>query len=92
MYFVYILTNKRHTVLYVGVTYDLIRRVYEHKGKLIDGFTKKYNIDQLVYFESTEDPSVAIAREKQLKHWRREWKLKLIRANNPSFLDLSSTF
>ena len=66
-YYVYIMTNKYNTVLYTGVTNDLVRRVYEHKEKLVDGFTKKYNVDKLVYFECADDIKAAIAREKQIK-------------------------
>ena len=66
-YYVYILTNKNNSVLYVGVTNDIVRRIWEHKSKLIEGFTKKYNVDKLVYYEKFDDPNSAIAREKQLK-------------------------
>lgn len=88
IYCVYILTNKNNNVLYIGITNNLIRRIYEHKNKLIDGFTKKYNINKLVYFESIEDPKSAITRERQLKNWHREWKYNLIKENNPEFNDL----
>ena len=87
-YYVYILTNKSGT-LYTGVTNNLERRVYEHKNHLIDGFTKKYKIDKLVYFEETDDVSTAIAREKQIKGWRREKKIALIESINPHWKDLS---
>jgi len=87
-YFVYILTNKNNTTLYVGVTNDLVRRVYEHKNKLVDGFTKKYNIDKLVYFESTSDVNSAILREKQLKAGSRKKKIELILVNNSDWKDL----
>ena len=70
-YYVYIMSNQSNSVLYIGVTNDLIRRVYEHKNKLIEGFTKRYNLNKLVYFECVENVNVAIAREKQLKGWRR---------------------
>jgi len=86
---VYIMTNIVNTVLYIGVTNNLERRVYEHKHGLADGFTKKYNVNKLVYFETTNDPMVAIGREKQLKNWHRCWKLNLIMQQNPSFEDLS---
>ncbi len=76
-YFVYILSNNSKT-LYVGVTNDLERRLYEHKNKLIKGFTKKYNLNKLVYYEVSNDINSAIAREKQLKKWHREWKINLI--------------
>ena len=88
-YYVYIITNKRNTVLYVGVTNDLKRRMYEHKNKLIEGFSKKYNLSKLVYFEQTNDIYKAINREKQLKKWRREKKEWLINQMNPQWDDLS---
>ena len=78
--------------LYVGVTNDLVRRLYEHKAKLIDGFTKRYNISMLVYFESTPDVVAAIEREKQLKGWRRERKVALIEGLNPRWQDLSEAW
>lgn len=86
-YYVYILGNQRPT-LYIGVTNDLSRRVYEHKKGLVDGFTKKYNLKNLLYFEISDDIQNAIMREKQLKHWNREWKLQLIKKTNPTFKDL----
>ena len=88
-YYVYIITNKRNTVLYIGVTNDLKRRMYEHKNKLIEGFSKKYNLNKLVYFEQTNDIYTAINREKQLKKWRREKKEWLINQMNPQWDDLS---
>jgi len=87
-YFVYILASKRNGTLYVGVTHDLIKRVYEHKNKLIDGFTKKYNIHMLVYYEITNTINSAISREKQLKKWNRKWKLELIEKENSEWKDL----
>jgi putative endonuclease len=87
-YYVYILTSKRNGTLYVGVTNDLERRMYEHKEKIIPGFTKRYNINLLVYYEVHEDIAVAIEREKQLKKWNRAWKLKLIGKYNPQWIDL----
>jgi putative endonuclease len=75
-YYVYLLTNWNNRVLYVGVTNDLNRRVYEHKNKLIAGFTEKYNLNKLVYFEETRDVAVAIAREKEIKKWRREKRMR----------------
>jgi len=87
-YFVYILTNKRNGTLYIGVTDDLIERVYEHKNNLIDGFTKKYNVHILVYYEITNNVDSAINREKQLKKWNRKWKLELIEKENPEWKDL----
>ena len=88
-YYVYIIANKSGT-LYIGVTGDIKKRLYEHKAKLIPGFTCKYNIDRLVYFETYTDPDSAIAREKQLKKWRREKKLDLIKSQNPDLNDLSA--
>ncbi len=87
-YYVYLLASKRNGTLYVGVTSDLIKRVYEHKDNLVGGFTKKYNVHNLVYFETTEDINSAIIREKQLKKWKRAWKIELIEKNNPEWRDL----
>jgi len=87
-YFVYILTNKYNKVLYVGVTNNLIRRVYEHKNKLIIGFTSKYNINKLVYYESFPSVFDAIKREKEIKGWKREKKFALINSFNPKWKDL----
>ena len=87
-YFVYILANKRNGTLYIGITDNLIKRVYEHKNNLIDGFTKKYNIHGVVYYETTNDIQSAINREKQLKKWIRKWKLELIEKENPEWKDL----
>jgi len=87
-YFVYILASKRNGTLYIGVTNDLMRRVYEHKNNLINGFTQKYNVHQLVYYEQTSDIDSAIQREKRLKKWNRKWKLKLIEKENPNWNDL----
>jgi len=87
-YYVYIMTNKSRT-LYTGVTNDLMRRVYEHKNKLVKGFTGKYNIQYLVYYESTSDVHAAIAREKQVKGWLRKKKIALIDSMNPTWKDLS---
>ncbi len=91
-YYVYILTNKSNNVLYVGVTNDLIRRIFEHKNKLVEGFTKKYNLRKLVYYEATNDIEGAINREKQLKNWHRDWKINLIDQFNPDWKDLSDDF
>lgn len=87
-YCIYILTNKNNSVLYVGVTNNLTRRIWEHKSKLIEGFTKKYNIDKLVYFESLDNPKDAIKREKQLKAGSRKKKIELINKLNPEWKDL----
>ncbi len=91
-YYVYILTNKRNGTLYVGVTNDIERRIHEHKLKLADGFTKQYNINKLVYYESTPEIENALTREKLLKRWKREWKLNLIEDANPDWKDLSLEF
>ncbi len=88
MYFIYILTNKIHTTLYIGVTNNLIRRMYEHKNKLAKGFTDKYNIDQLIYYETADDPLTAIQREKALKNLVRRKKEQLINDFNPDWSDL----
>ncbi len=86
--YVYILTNVHNKVLYTGVTSDLVKRVYEHKNKLVDGFTKKYNVHKLVHFEVFDDIVSAITREKQIKGWLRSKKIALIEANNPEWKDL----
>jgi putative endonuclease len=91
-YYVYILSNKINSVIYIGVTNNLERRVYEHKNKLIDGFTKKYNVNKLVYFEITSDINSAIFREKQLKALRREKKRLLIETKNLNWEDLAKGF
>jgi len=88
-YFVYILTNWNDKVMYVGVTNNLERRIYEHKNKLCDGFTRKYNVTKLVYFEQTSDVNAAIQREKEIKKWRREKKNNLVVTSNPKWVDLS---
>jgi len=87
-YFVYILASKRNGTLYVGVTNDLIRRVWEHKQNLVEGFTEKYSVHDLVYFEEAIEIEQAIIREKQIKKWKRQWKLELIEKSNPSWNDL----
>jgi putative endonuclease len=86
--FVYILASAKHGTLYIGVTSDLIRRVYEHKTKVAPGFTRKYDVTKLVYFEIFDDAMSAIEREKELKKWRRDWKIRLIEENNPAWADL----
>ena len=88
--YIYILTNKSKTTLYIGVTNNLQRRVLEHKTSLVDGFTKKYNLNELMYFEEFSQIERAIAREKQLKKWHKEWKWNLIKETNPSLVDLST--
>ena len=86
---VYIMTNYSETTLYIGVTINLQKRVWEHKNKVVEGFTKKYNVDKLVYYELTDSIKSAINREKQLKRWHRQWKINLIKEMNPEFKDLS---
>ena len=88
-YYVYILTNWNNTVMYVGVTNNIRRRLYEHRNKLIKGFTEKYNLHKLVYIEETSDALAAITREKQLKKWRREKKNRLVMTINPEWNDLA---
>lgn len=90
-YFVYFLTNRHDAVLYIGVTNDISSRVYQHKQKLKSGFTQKYNITKLVYYETFSDVISAIEREKQLKRWHKEWKWNLIKENNPKLVDLYDT-
>lgn len=87
-YYVYIIASKRNGTLYIGVTNDLIRRIAEHKDGLVEGFSKKYKVNQLVYYEETPDVTSAIVREKRLKKWRRAWKLRLIEGANPGWGDL----
>jgi len=91
-YFVYILASQRNGTLYIGVTNDITRRVYEHKNNLVEGFTKKYNVQLLVYFEEFHNIDEAIIREKRLKKWKRAWKLKLIESSNPEWNDLYKEF
>ncbi|MFC1687972.1 GIY-YIG nuclease family protein [Patescibacteria group bacterium] len=88
-YFAYIITNKYNTVLYIGMTNNLERRIYEHKNGVNEGFSKDYRLHKLVYFEESNDVYEVIKREKQLKSWKRKWKLDLIKKENPSFNDLS---
>ena len=87
-YYVYFVASDRNGTLYVGVTNDLVRRVYEHKNKILRGFTSQYGVDRLVWFEVYDDPTNAIAREKDIKKWRRAWKLRLIEQSNPQWVDL----
>jgi len=90
-FFVYILANRKHGTLYIGVTSNLMQRTYQHKSKIVRGFTKRYNVHKLVYFETFDDPISAITREKRLKKWDREWKLQLIEKENPGWVDLYDT-
>jgi putative endonuclease len=87
-YYVYILASKRNGTLYIGVTNDLVKRVYEHKSNLVDGFTKKYSVHTLVYYEQVNDVESAIKRERQIKKWNRKWKLAMIERENPEWRDL----
>ncbi len=87
-YYVYILASKKNGTLYIGVTNDLARRSLEHQAKIVKGFTEKYNIGMLVYYEETNSIEAAIAREKQLKQWHRQWKVNLIQSINPEWKDL----
>src|ERR1017187_8391914 len=87
-YWVYILTNQPRSTLYVGVTNDLVRRIHEHREGLVSGFTKRYKLKMLVYFEQFDSPQAAIQREKNIKHWSRVWKLQLVESANPQWRDL----
>ena len=87
-YYVYIMASKRNGTLYIGVTNDLIRRIYEHKNDFVEGFTKKYGVHTLVYYEACDSRDGAIWREKSLKNWHRKWKLRLIEERNPEWKDL----
>ena len=87
-FYVYLLASKRNGTLYLGVTRDLVRRVYQHKTKATPGFTSRYGVQRLVWFETYDDPTTAIAREKDVKKWRRAWKLRLIEEANPTWRDL----
>lgn len=88
IYCVYILASDRNGTLYIGVTSDLLKRVWEHKNKKAEGFTKKYNVEKLVYYEQTSDVMSALNREKQMKKWNRAWKIRLIEKKNPKWDDL----
>jgi putative endonuclease len=87
-YYVYLLASRKHGTLYLGVTNHLARRGYEHKTKAVPGFTSRYGVDRLVWFESHDDPVSAITREKEIKKWRRDWKIALIEQDNPDWSDL----
>jgi putative endonuclease len=86
--YVYLLASKKYGTLYLGVTSDLVRRGYEHRTKAVEGFTARYGVDRLVWFETHDDVVTAIAREKELKKWRRNWKISLIEEQNPDWVDL----
>jgi len=89
-YYLYILSNKKNGTLYIGVSNNLERRMFEHKNKLVEGFTKTYGLDKLVYFEIFQFINDAIKREKSMKKWKRQWKINLIEENNPTWNDLSA--
>jgi putative endonuclease len=90
MFYVYLMASGKHGTLYLGVTSNLIRRIYEHKTRAVPGFTSRYDIDRLVWYECYDDPENAITREKEIKKWRREWKVNLIERDNPDWEDLYS--
>ena len=87
-YYVYILASRKNGTLYIGITSDLIRRTWEHKNKVVEGFSNKYGVDKLVYYEIFDDPESAIKREKRLKSYKRKWKIDLIEKSNPRWRDL----
>lgn len=87
-YYVYLVASKKYGTLYLGVTNDVVRRIHEHKSKVVAGFSKRYSVDRLVWFEIYDDSVTAITREKELKKWRREWKIRLIEKQNPQWIDL----
>jgi len=88
MFYVYVLASKPYGTLYIGTTSDLLRRVWEHKNKAVPGFTRRYNVDRLVWFETHQSADMALLREKQLKEWQRDWKINLIERDNPHWDDL----
>jgi len=87
-FYIYIMANKPNGTLYIGMTSDLVKRVWQHKQGLVEGFTKKYAVGNLVYYETYHDSENAIKRERQMKKWKREWKIELIEKSNPKWLDL----
>ena len=89
--FVYVMSNRPNGTLYVGVTSDLVRRCYEHRNGMVDGFTKRYGLKSLVYYEMFDDIRYALQREKTIKHWSRAWKVRLVRRDNPEWRDLYET-
>jgi putative endonuclease len=91
MFFVYMLTSRPFGTLYIGMTSDLLRRIWEHKQKAVPGFTARYGVDRLVWFEPHEMLELALLREKQLKSWKRAWKIQLIEKDNPQWVDLYPT-
>lgn len=91
MFYVYLLASKPYGTLYIGMTSDLARRVWEHKNKVVPGFTRRYGVDRLAWFEAHETEPAALLREKQIKEWKRDWKINLIERDNPHWLDLFPT-
>jgi putative endonuclease len=91
MYYVYLTASRKHGTLYLGVTNNLVRRIHEHKTKVAPGFTSQYNVVRLVWYEAYDDPMNAITREKDIKKWRRDWKVRLIEEENPEWVDLYSS-
>ena len=89
-FYLYILASKRNGTLYIGVTSDLVKRIWKNKNKLVEGFTEKYNVNKLVYYEAHSDAESAITQERQMKKWRRAWKMRLIEGRNPEWRDLFS--
>ena len=87
-FYVYILSSQRRGTLYIGITSNLTKRVYEHKNDVVEGFTKRYGVHRLVYYEIAKDAEIALTREKQIKRWNRAWKLRLIEEHNPEWVDL----
>jgi putative endonuclease len=91
VYYVYLMASHKHGTLYIGVTSNLLGRVYQHKTNAVPGFTRRYHVHLLVWFECYDDPLTAIAREKEIKKWRRDWKINLIERTNPEWVDLYET-
>ena len=91
MYYVYLLASRKHGTLYIGVTSNLLARAFQHRSHAVAGFTSRYHVHLLVWFECYDDPLTAIAREKEIKKWRREWKINLIERTNPEWVDLYET-
>jgi putative endonuclease len=91
MYYVYLTASGKHGTLYLAVTNNLVRRIHEHKSKFVPGFTSRYDVTRLVWYEVYDDPTNAIAREKDMKKWRRDWKIRLIEEDNPDWSDLYSS-
>ena len=88
-YYVYLMTNQANKVMYVGMTNDLVRRIYQHRNRILEGFTSRYHVDKLVYYEETSNVRAAIEREKEIKKWRREKKNTLVMKDNPNWVDLA---